>query len=162
LNHVGLQGMAAIHTSNAYESLGDDKFKYTLSRPLVDQDGHTVIGILAASSTARLRIGLDFLLIAPRDPNQLPAELKARHQLVMLEHPSGVRGVTFFSPHLATLAVRAECGHELESRFLTDEERSLPVFRDPLSDLTSGERWMASFAPVAGTGFIVVTERKDP
>jgi len=161
-NHVGLQGRAAIHVSNAYESVGDGKFKYTFSMPLMGADGRSVVGVLAASSTARLRLGFNLMLIAPRDPNQLSPELAVRRQLVVLEHPTGASGVTFFSARLADLAVRAECGHEFDRRTFSDEQRYVPRFRDPLSDLTSEDDWMATVAPVASTGFIVVTERTPP
>jgi predicted Ser/Thr protein kinase len=158
--HVGLGGMAAIHVSNAYESLADGNFKYTFSTPLVAADGDTV-GVLAASSSEKTKLGFEFMVVAARDQNQFTSAPGDGHQLVVVEHPHGARGITFFSRQLAPLAVRAECGHEFDRRSFAPEARFLSEFHDPAHDIAISERSMASVAPVASTGFIVLTTRNQ-
>jgi hypothetical protein len=162
VRHLGAKGLAAVHVSFAYQSVADDTFKVTLSRPLVAADGKTLLGVLAVSTTARLGPDLDVVLVGPRDPGQLTAAEALRQQLVVLEHPelAGSGGaVTTYSAPLAAVS-RRDCGHELEKPSSKASDHVLRTFRDPLADPADEGSWRATVAPIARTGLLIVTEQK--
>jgi serine/threonine-protein kinase len=161
------QGLIASRVPGAYVSqvfrgVTDDLFRFGVSARLA-HNGETV-GVVVATVTTDDRMGLPDVrheslvtaVMARRDPNPLPGEKGATQEdaspYAILLHPAYVSGV---EPRW------------LPQRYLGDLARGeASSYRDPVAELAGDAGrayrggWVVTFAPVAGTDFIVAVQQR--
>ncbi|MBI3855213.1 MAG: hypothetical protein HY293_05935, partial [Planctomycetes bacterium] len=172
LGHAGKPGR--VHVSSVFRSVADNLYKFDVCAPILD--GTKVVGVIAASVTTDPTMGLPNMhderrkavLVAPwgkeRRPND-PVGEGPPPEYVILLHPAYTRGekaVAFDEKWLPSRYAR-RC----------DEELSAPTPQGPGTKRRGyldsfGERnpdyldlWLAGFAPVGNTGFVVLIQTHD-
>jgi serine/threonine-protein kinase len=173
LRHAGQSGPAAIHISSVYRSQVDGLDKFDICAPVAD--GGTVLGILAVSITTDPTLGVPYMhgeqrkvvLVAPWDPSP-PRERRpegATPEYVVLLHPAMTSGheAVPFDKEMMPARFPRNCREELS---VTDtfpiSELSKERYLDPFGSRNpqySGP-WLAGFAPVGNTGFVVIVQQK--
>jgi eukaryotic-like serine/threonine-protein kinase len=154
-----------IHVSRVYRGRSD---KFAVSAPIMDRRG-SFLGTIATSVTTGASMGPVFLhddkrkvaMVAPADINH-PDEPRANRHLI-LYHPSyrkGIDPVEF--PSTLPVPVIATAG---QGAPLTDPTLAVvhdDAYRDPVAAVTPEYRgrWIAGFAPVGSTGFLVVVQQR--
>lgn len=161
--------VGAIHISHVYLSENDKLYKFAFSSPIRRPDtDDPPLGVLVATVATDSSFGLPYLndehrkaaLVGPLDP-QRGAEVRPRRlpDDVILVHPAyaepGKRAVAVESGPLRGVRSHAGGGRRDDSR------REPPVagedaFHDPLF----GGRWLAAFAPVPDSEFVVIVEQR--
>ena len=149
------------YVSQVFKALSDDLYKFGISTSL--QHNGENVGIVVATVTTSRQMGLPGIeepgfvtaLLARRDSFLVAGETgtspEGASDFVILLHPGYERGIEpewFPEEYLS----------EVESRFAED-------YRDPVASLHEeseeyGGRWLASFAPVAGSEFVVLVQRR--
>jgi hypothetical protein len=162
-----------IHVSKIYRSRIDDRFKFAISAPVWRRDGsfagviHTAVTTDAAMGgviieDARRKVAL----IAPRDiedPEWDSSRQPAPGKAVIVFHPGYQRGTEAVqfpdeSPIIAEMA-------QAHANELDDSMRPIPAvedYEDPVASVL-GEytaRWIAGFAPVGNTGFVILVQQR--
>jgi hypothetical protein len=161
------QGLLALPGSGTYVSrvfrgVTDKLFRFGVSARITHED--QTAGVVVATVTTDDRMGLPNVkhdsvvtaVLARRDPNPLPGEVGPSQsdasEYVILLHPAYVSGIEprwlprGYLPQLAA-----------------GEASS---YRDPIADLPGASArqyrgtWVATFAPVAGTDFVVVVQQR--
>jgi serine/threonine-protein kinase len=177
LVHVHETGRAALHVSRVYRSKNDQLYKVGLSAPVrtSDRADAPLLGVVVATMTTDSTMGLAGLhdqrrkavLIGPLDTNPAdrePGPELGHEERVILIHPAYHRGDTALGvPEGRVPVFAAGPGGELEqpaSAYAQGEED----YTDPVGavDPHYAGRWLAGFAPVGNTEFLVgVQERFD-
>ena len=150
------------YVSRAFRGVTDKLFRFGVSAPLI-LEGQTV-GVVVGTVTTDDRMGLPDVpheavvtaVLARRDPSPLPGERGPDQadasEYVILQHPAYMLGI---EPRWLPRAYLPE---------LTAGEAS--DYRDPVGDHTVESArpyrgtWVATFAPVTGTDFIVVVQQR--
>jgi hypothetical protein len=162
---LGQAGLRAGYVSRALHSEDDDRYKFGIAAPIYE--GGAWVGVLMAT------IGTDFALkrkrldsvseagpmavvVAPRDRSR--DTTKGEGDYVVLLHeglPHGAE-IVIDSPRLRELrATRAERN---QLRWLDPDPIIDDAHRDPVPGFEG--RWLAGFAPVGDTGFVVVVQTR--
>jgi serine/threonine-protein kinase len=158
------------HVRAAYRSSISHLIKFAVSAPLFEGDKWTgvVTGSIIAASTLDLprmkrdeRSGQMTVLIGPfeGEPTASPRP-RTPSEFTLLVHPSLTRGqkVTL-EPTLSAKLVAAFRNSAEAPQF--ELATALPLqqadYRDPLL----GQRWLAAFAPVGATGYVVLVQTRD-
>jgi serine/threonine-protein kinase len=157
-----------VHVSRVYRGRSDDIYKFAVSAPILDRQSN-FLGTIATSATTGASIGSVFLhddrrkvaLIAPVDINS-PEERKSDKH-VILYHPGyrkGIDPVEFPSVDRLRTKMGLASGSQLSDPkpvVLHDDN-----YVDPAAAVAPGYagRWIAGFAPVGNTGFIVVVQQR--
>jgi hypothetical protein len=167
--HHTLGDRAAVHVSKVYRSRIDDFYKFVISAPVLGRDG-TFLGVISVSVATDVAFGLVTIderrfkvaIIAPKDiesPDTDPQTEPAR--AVILFHPGykqrGAVALDYPSPIGTARAAHA--------RELDDSQIEIPPsddYADPVATLDPeyAGRWIAGFAPVGNTGFLVVVQER--
>jgi hypothetical protein len=162
---LGQAGLRAGYISRALHSEDDDLYKFGIAAPIYD--GGAWVGVLMAT------IGTDFALkrkrldpaseagpmavvVAPRDRSR--DTTKGEGEYVVLLHeglPHGAE-VVIDSPRLREL--RATRTERNQLRWLDPEPITDDAHRDPVPGFEG--RWLAGFAPVGDTGFVVIVQTR--
>ena len=162
-----------MHISRVYRGLSDNLYKFAISAPILDNE-EKFLGVIATSVTTDATIGLVYLhddsrevaLIAPRDvDSREPRQQGTLGKYVVLFHPAyrrGVHAVEF--PNTTKIGRIPEPLHDRQLQ-LPDSNLLIPPeddYRDPVSSVTKDYegRWIAGFAPVGNTGFVVVVQQR--
>ncbi|HSU40119.1 MAG TPA: hypothetical protein VLJ38_11135, partial [Polyangiaceae bacterium] len=166
------RGSIATYVSPAFKSENDDRHKFAISTPVYSRDrSHRPLGVLVAAVAAQANLGSLILkdthavavLVAPHgrerhDPQPKPSFLILRHpaysrygEAVPTDGPE-LRRLASVQP--ATLLGRERWG--LPRRDLAANRD----YRDPVAERYSAYvgHWIAAFAPVGNTGFVVVVQ----
>ncbi len=165
VRRLGEAGLRAGHISRALRSEDDGLYKFGITAP-VYRDG-TWAGVLLAT------IGTDFALrrkrldpaneagpmavvVAPQDRSRTSTDEEGTYLVILHEGlPHGI-GVVIDSPRLRELrAPRAE--HE-QLHWIDPEPITDDAHRDPVPGYEG--RWLAGFAPVGDTGFVVIVQTR--
>ncbi len=174
LGHVGRKGLASVHVSSVYRSQMDGLDKFDICAPVVE--GSTVIGVVAVAVTTDPTLGVPHIqsqqrkvvLIGPWDPSPpnklLPTERPP--EFVVLLHPSMVPGqeAVPLDRGMLPAGFPRTCDHELS---LNDTRPAKTLmksdYRDPFAsrDPQYRGRWLAGFAPVGSTGFVVIVQQLE-
>lgn len=169
VRHAGLDGRDALHVSKVYHSVIDDLYKFDITAPVVDADA-SLLGVIGVSVTTDPSLGLSQLqyaghrvmVVAPGDPGHRDTDV---HPLLpdalVLLHPAYAYGEEAVSIDRGALPeFGAACPGELAgsppARHVADRD---DAFRDPV--VPEEEPWLAGFAPVGRTGFLVVVLQRD-
>jgi serine/threonine-protein kinase len=180
LRHAGATGRAAVHISRVFlaENLG--LYKFAISAAVRDGPGTDapVLGVVAATVTTTRTLGslrLDdedhtAVLVgrkdtsAPRGPAGDPSE----GEYLILLHPAyspGEEAIPLSNERLRAVR-QPRPGDEFQ---LPEVEGRPPLdevtdrwYRDPVAarDLEFGGRWLAAFAPVGNTEFVVIVQQR--
>jgi len=170
-DHDGLQGRSSVHISRVYRSQIDDRFKFALSAPVID-GGRRLRGVITTLVTTDAAMGRVILedsrrkvaLIAPRDIDG--PEMVAQNQsgkAVIVFHPGYHRGVEAVQfPDASPMIAHTESAHANE---LDDSKVAWPPvddYQDPVASIVPEYRgrWIAGFAPVGNTGFVIIVQQR--
>ena len=165
LGLANAEGGTPIYVSRVYKAFSDDLYKFGIAAAV--RDGERIVGAFVASVTTSPQMGLprtedsDFTtaLLARGDspePGQPKPPDEASDLLVLL-HPGYERGtqpVWFSSEQVETIR------RSIAGNYIAED------YRDPVVSLGAqaaekyGGRWVAGFAPVEGSEFIVVVQRR--
>jgi serine/threonine-protein kinase len=150
------------YVSRAFRGVTDKLFRFGVSAPLIRDD--EAVGVVVGTVTTDDRMGLPDVpheavvtaVLARRDANPLPGEQGPEQndasEYVILQHPAYMLGI---EPSWLPRTYLAE---------LARGEAS--AYRDPVGDQTVESArpyrgtWVATFAPVTGTDFIVVVQQR--
>ena len=150
------------YVSQVYRGVTDDLFRFGVSARLLHND--QTVGIVVATVTTDDRMGLPDVrheslvtaVLARRDPNPLPGEPGPSQEdaspYAILLHPAYVSGI---EPRW------------LPRRYLDELQRGeVASYRDPVAELPGDAArayrgtWVVTFAPIAGTDFIVAVQQR--
>ncbi len=163
----GMRGDPRAYVARSFRSSVDLKSVFALSASILDAD-RRFLGVLAATIPATSARW------APKAPHGASAEPVT----VLLgpdEHPSGRRNSEFtllVHPALRSGEHRS-LDHPVASSLVTAFGASVapdaqfvpsqvaPVTRDAYRDPILGGRWLAAFAPVGGTGYVVLVQSRE-
>lgn len=160
---------STIHVSRVYRGRSDNVYKFAVSVPILDRHNN-FLGTIATSVTTDSSMGPVFLhddsrkvaLIAPTDINS-PEELRSNKHVIVY-HPGyrkGIDPVEF--PAIDRIKVKpAQSSQQPE---LAQPKPSIfqdNNYADPAASVAPeyAGRWIAGFAPVGNTGFIVAVQER--
>lgn len=153
---------------NAYRSSVSQLIKFAVSTPLFD--GEQWLGVVTGSITAAATLGVPRMkrteskdqltvLLGPFE-GERPERGQREGEYTFLVHPQLASG--------QKVMLDAGCGARLKDRFraVADARQfelatSAPLQDPDYFDPLLGGRWLAAFAPVGGTGYVVVVQTRD-
>jgi eukaryotic-like serine/threonine-protein kinase len=169
---LGLRGERGVHVARAYRSRADGVFKFALAAPIFDEERFA--GVMLASVVTDSKLGLSpvragttdpvIALIGPRDVEDRGVpQPEGPLGYNLLVHPALGRG--------RELTLGPEDARFLHEQFdetvtpndqfeVTPRSPPAPASRGDYRDPLLGGRWLAAFAPVGGTGYVVLVESK--
>ena len=165
-------GRPGVYVARAFRSESHGRLEFAFSAPITDGHG-AVVGFAVASLVASAAFGAVRMevsdesgqvvsaLIGPRG-NDRSDEVAHRSDFSFLVHPGLAVGAEYPLDAPTATSVRAafvepaEPGEQLVFRYVRPLKNA--AYRDPLPGF-EGE-WLAAFAPVGRTGFMVLVERK--
>lgn len=165
---LGLRGSGAGYVARAFRTERDGGLEFAVSAALFT-DGRWVgvlVGTIATSSVfGKVRMqespesGRSAALLGRRDIDRRdPEELRDVERFVYLIHDGLTREREVQAPKLeaidAAFDEAAPAGEQFALRYASP--RFLSDYRDPVSN--PERRWLAAFAPVGGTGIVVVVQ----
>jgi serine/threonine-protein kinase len=171
---LGLRGIrGSVHISRVYRGKSDGFYKFAVTAPILDQR-NDFLGTVATSIITDASMGLVILhenkrkaaLVAPTDidsPEAIGA--KTTDQYVIAYHPGyrkGVVPVRFPYSRKFKMPANESANEHFQ---LADSKVEIPPddgYIDPASAVAPeyGGRWIAGFAPVGNTGFVVVVQQR--
>lgn len=167
----GVQRFAAAdahrsYVARAHVSERDGEMKFPVAAPIF-KDANlagVVVSMLPADSVfgkvrMRMQTGRLTALLGPRDIDRHEANLKVPpERFVVVIHDALTRGKEVKVPSLPALLAlfrqRLPAGEQLTLQYASPQRETDYV--DPVLGL--GKRWQAAFAPVGGTGYVVVVQ----
>jgi len=173
LRHAGQAGL--VHVSSVFRSVADNRYKFDICVPVLDADAR-VLGVIGASVTTDSTMGMPHLhderrkavLVAPWDANRRPndpARGGAPPEYLILLHPAYTRGQDAVEFNRAKLPVSwpRRCEKELSEEEVGRVPHERADYSDPFGKKNGAYqgRWLAGFAPVGNTGFIVIVQQRD-
>ena len=151
----------------------DNFYKFAISAPILD-DQKNFLGVIATSVITDASMGLVFLhednrkvaLIAATDTDSPEVGLESgMDKYVVLYHPGyrkGVDPVAF--PYINKIRMKPDPVNNPQFQLSDSKLQISPddKYIDPVSSVAKeyGGRWIAGFAPVGNTGFIVVVQQR--
>ncbi|HWO25675.1 MAG TPA: CHAT domain-containing protein [Kofleriaceae bacterium] len=162
---LGESGLRAGYISRVIRSEDDDLHKFGISAPIYDEG--TWAGVLMAT------VGTDFALkrkhldhatevgpmavvVAPRDRSRHSTEGAGEYVVILHERLAHGAGVPISSPRLNELRTPRRDSEQL--RWIDPEPITDDAHRDPVPGYEG--RWLAGFAPVGDTGFVVIVQTR--
>jgi hypothetical protein len=174
---VAARGRRSIHVSKAFTSENDGFCKFAISAPVYGSDNQP-IGVLVAgvASTANLgTLDLDRLdntdsiavLVAPSDRDR--ADHKLKTPFLILRHPAFTYGndIGMDSEEVRRVSEADVVREEHADRLLWPDASRRTISSDSHVDPAAAThpeykgRWLAGFAPVGKTGFVVIVQTPD-
>ncbi|HWB13438.1 MAG TPA: serine/threonine protein kinase [Pirellulales bacterium] len=158
-----------VHVSHVYLSENDRLYKFALSSPIRrDVQDAPLLGVLVATVATDSSFGLPHLhdqrrkaaLVGPLDPvrGQLESQTAARSEVILV-HPAytlpGTRAVPVENVRLRgvqAVIIDGRLRYPAGEQAVEGDE----AFWDPIY----GDRWLAAFAPVPDSQFVVVVEQR--
>jgi hypothetical protein len=168
---LGIKGVGgSVYISRVYRGRSDDIYKFAVSAPILDRQKN-FLGTIATSVTTDASMGSVFLhednrkvaLIAPTDINN--PEEHGIDKYVVLYHPGyrkGIDPVEF--PYINKIEMKPDPVNNQQSQLSDSKLQISPDdnYMDPVSSVAKeyAGRWIAGFAPVGNTGFVVVVQQR--
>jgi hypothetical protein len=168
---LGEAGLRGGYISRAFRSEDDNLYKFGVAAPVYDSG--VWVGALMAT------IGTDFALgrkrlddasdagpmavvVAPRDRSRFTAEGAGEYVVILHEGLDHGAEIPIDSPRVreirALQAERKQHAEHKQLRWIDPEPITDDTHHDPVS--VFGGRWLAGFAPVGDTGFIVIVQTR--
>jgi hypothetical protein len=176
LHRRGEPGSVEVHVSRIYLAINDSHFKFALSALVRDANGEP-IGVLAttiptASTMGSLRLQNErriAVLVGREDTNPqegpVPPDPPVCHLILL--HPAyrkpGERPAVIANPALERLQQRRRSADELTPPGPDAAAEADDHYLDPVGaglDPVYAGRWLAGFAPVGNTEFVVVVQQR--
>lgn len=163
---LGAAGRRAAYISSVFVGEASNHYSFSIATPIYDEVG-TWIGVLAidiGNDFALKRKRLDYaseagpmaLVVALRDRERRTTAHEGNYFVILHEGLPPGMAVEIDSPGLRRLRrTRTETG---ELRWLDTEPITDETHRDPVPGYEG--RWLAGFAPVGGTGFVVIVQTR--
>lgn len=165
---LGLRGSGAGYVTRAFRTERDGGLEFAVAAALLTEGrwSGVLVGTIAANSVfGKVRMqdspesGRSAALLGRRDIDRVdPEELRDVERFVYLIHDGLTREREVQAPKLGAIAAAfaeaAPAGEQFALRYASP--RLLTDYRDPAS--SSSRRWLAAFAPVGGTGIVVVVQ----
>jgi hypothetical protein len=162
---LGEAGLRAGYISRVIRSEDDNLHKFGIAAPIYDEGRWA--GVLMAT------VGTDFALrrkhldhaseagpmavvVAPRDRSRHTTEGEGEYVVILHERLAHGAGVPISSPRLNELRVPRQDSEQL--RWIDPEPITDDAHRDPVPGYEG--RWLAGFAPVGDTGFVVIVQTR--
>jgi len=153
------------YISLAFRSEDDGLYKFGVAAPIYDKDGWA--GVLMAT------IGTDFglgrrrfdhpsddgqmaVVVAPLDRSRYTADDAGQYIFILHDKLEHGKKVVIDSPRLRELRVTRAVSQQL--RWVDHEPITDDAHRDPVDGFEG--RWLAGFAPVGATGFVVIVQTR--
>jgi eukaryotic-like serine/threonine-protein kinase len=162
---LGLSGHRIGYVSFAFLSEADGRYKFGIAAPIYDEDawnGVVMATIGTDSSLGSLRLdsrpdsGPTAVLVAPQDRSRHIQESAGSYVVILHDRLTHGDGVTIESPRLQQLRV-SRTEHD-QLRWSDPVPITDDAHRDPVPGFEG--RWLAGFAPVGNTGFIVIVQSR--
>jgi serine/threonine-protein kinase len=159
-----------VQISHVYLSENDKLYKFALSAPVRRRgNGQSTRGVVVATVASDSSFGLDYLhderrsalLVGPLDPRRGEdgAADTGPPRNAILVHPAyktpGAEAVEIENDALRSVQSERRPGGPLLTKDAAHAVATDPNFHDPIR----GGRWLAAFAPVADSQFVVVVEQ---
>jgi len=171
---LGTKGAGgSVYISRVYRGRSDNFYKFAISAPILDARKN-FLGVIATSVITDASMGLVFLhedkrkvaLIAPTDTDSPEiAVASGTDNYVVLYHPGyrkGVDPVEF--PYVKKIGMNPARIDDPQLQLSDSKLQISPDdnYLDPVSSVAKeyAGRWIAGFAPVGNTGFIVVVQQR--
>ena len=163
--HTGLDARHSVHIAQVYRSLTDTLYKLVISAPILDDNGK-FLGVICTALPTDARLGIvipgdsrrKVALIGPEDKESAgqPQPGKA----VIAFHPAYKAGLMTVS----TISPIPPGTQWIHAEELNDSKLLLPArddYADPVGSIQKEYqgRWIAGFASVGNTGFVVVVQQ---
>jgi eukaryotic-like serine/threonine-protein kinase len=161
-----------VHISHVYFSENDKLYKFALSAPVRRQGPEEpTLGVLVATVASHSNFGLDYLhdrrrsalLVGPLDPERgaLPTSGRETRPNVIFVHSTyaqpGARAVPIDNEMLRSVQSDRRRASVLATKGPAHVVAADGKFVDPIH----GGQWLAAFAPVADSQFVVVVAQRD-
>ncbi|MBI4443570.1 MAG: hypothetical protein HY649_09385 [Acidobacteria bacterium] len=169
---LGLEGRTgSVHISRVYRGRSDNLYKFAISAPILDGQKNFVDVIATSVATDATMALVDLhddrrevVLIGPRDVDGPETDRTTELGYAVLFHPAHRRGAdpAEFSDQGKILARwNTQTGSPLESPSSMMVIAPNDVYWDPVSSVAPdyAGRWIAGFAPVGNTGFVVIVQQ---
>jgi serine/threonine-protein kinase len=161
-HRLGVAGHAGGYISRAFRSEADERTKFAVAAPVGHAGAVVMVTLGTDSALGRMRLddgrddGPTAMLIAPRD--RARDEASGHDELVVILHDGLAHGdeVAIDSPPLR--ALRTTRAERDQLRAVDQQPSSDADHRDPVPGFPG--RWLAGFAPVSETGFVVIVETR--
>lgn len=164
-SELGKAGQRAGYISRAFLSESDDSWKFGVAAPLYD--GDTWTGVVMAtigtdSSLGKLHLHDEgnadraIVVVAPQDRSRTDPDIAGRYVVILHDTLPHGAGIPIDSPRLQELRLTSTGSNQLswiDPVPITDD-----THRDPLPRFEG--RWLAGFAPVGKTGFVVIVQTR--
>jgi predicted Ser/Thr protein kinase len=171
---LGTKGAGgSVYISRVYRGRSDNFYKFAMSAPILDAKKN-FLGVIATSVITDASMGLVFLhedkrkvaLIAPTDTDNPEIALASgTDNYVVLYHPGyrkGVNPVEF--PYIKKIGMKPAPVDNPQFQLSDSKLQISPDdnYLDPVSSVAKeyAGRWIAGFAPVGNTGFVVVVQQR--
>ncbi len=171
---LGAKGAdGSVYISRVYRGRSDNFYKFAMSAPILDAKKN-FLGVIATSVITDASMGLVFLhedkrkvaLIAPTDTDNPEIALASgTDNYVVLYHPGyrkGVDPVEF--PYIKKIGLKPAPVDDPQFQLSDSKLQISPDdnYLDPVSSVAKeyAGRWIAGFAPVGNTGFVVVVQQR--
>jgi eukaryotic-like serine/threonine-protein kinase len=171
---LGVKGAGgSVHISRVYRGRSDNFYKFAISAPILDARKN-FLGVIATSVITDASMGLVILhedkrkvaLIAHTDIDSPEIALASgTDKYVVLYHPGyrkGVDPVEF--PYTKQIGMRSAPINDPQFQLSDSKLQISPDdnYLDPVSSVAKeyAGRWIAGFAPVGNTGFVVVVQQR--
>ena len=160
------EGGTPVYVSRIYKAISDDLYKFGICAAV--RDGEKIVGAVVASVTTSPQMGLPELesgefttaLLARKDSFFIPGEPRlpdGASEFLVLLHPAYERGT---APVWISSEQAETIRKSIADNYIAEN------YHDPVVSLGAGVtqkyggRWVAGFAPVEGSEFIVVVQRR--
>ncbi len=169
---LGVKGAGgSVYISRVYRGRSDNFYKFAISAPILDAKKN-FLGVIATSVITDASMGLVFLhgdnrkvaLIAPTDTDS-PEVGPDSSKYVVLYHPGyrkGVDPVEF--PYIKKIGMKPAPVDNPQFQLSDSKLQISPDdnYLDPVASVAKeyAGRWIAGFAPVGNTGFVVVVQQR--
>ena len=161
-------GSPAAYVSAAFRSKADTMYKIGISRPVVAEDGRTLLGVLVATVATDPTFGTRDLSDRPRlaalaarleEGEFRPGSGPGPGQIVLL-HEGLTHGqlVPIANPHVRSI-VPDPSAEQLHLPRHSPTPVADADYRDPVGGPYAG-RWLAAFAPVGNTHLVVIVQTR--
>ena len=156
--HPERQGLSAVHISGIYQSPYDRLYKCSISVPVKMGSGR--VGVLGAAVTTHRDLGLP----PPTEPYEVAVVGRVNtgepRWLIMAhrDYTPGTNSVEIRNPRLS-LFRRRDSEEDLPWPNPRQTWAVDPAYRDPVK--VDGATWLAGFAQVGNTEFVIVVQRKE-
>jgi eukaryotic-like serine/threonine-protein kinase len=171
---LGLKGITgAVYISRVYRGRSDNFYKFAVSAPILDAQ-KKFLGVIATSVITDASMGLVALhgdnrkvaLVAPTDIDSPEFKLEnGAEKYVVLYHPGyrkGIDPVEF--PYLKKVPARRDVIPDEQFQLADAKLQIAPEdnYVDPVAAVAKeyAGRWIAGFAPVGNTGFVVIVQQR--